>query len=236
MASNDLNRVRALVIGVGGLGSPAALALASAGVGTLGLIDPDRVEVSNLHRQPLYEESDVGRPKVAAAAERLRARHPSLRIEIWEERFGATHTGLARRFDVLVDGTDTIAAKFAVNDAAVTAGVPFVHAGVVGFRAQVLTVVPGESACYRCIFEDAPPPDETPGCEAAGVLGPVPAIAGAIQASEAVRLLGHARPALVGRLLAADLLSGTWRVVPVARNRACAACGSLSAERRSEAS
>jgi adenylyltransferase/sulfurtransferase len=236
MASNDLNRVRALVIGVGGLGSPAALALASAGIGTLGLIDPDRVEVSNLHRQPLYDESDVGLPKVAAAAARLRTLHPALRIETWEERFGATHVSLAHRFDVLIDGTDSIAAKFTVNDAAVAAGVPLIHAGVTGFRAQVLTIVPGESACYRCIFEDAPPPDETPGCEAAGVLGPVPVLAGAIQASEALRLLTHGRPALAGRLLAVDLLSGTWRVVPVTRNPACTACGSLSAERRSEAS
>ena len=236
MASNDLNRVRALVIGVGGLGSPAALALASAGIGTLGLIDPDCVEVSNLHRQPLYVENDAGRPKVAAAAARLGADHPELRIETWQDRFGPTHTALARRFDVLIDGTDSISAKFAVNDAAVAAGVPLVHAGVVGFRAQILTIVPGESACYRCIFEDAPPPDETPGCEAAGVLGPVPVLAGAIQASEAVRLLGHVRPALAGRLLAIDLLSGTWRVVPVTRNPACTACGSLSAERRSEAS
>src|SRR5262249_17037272 len=147
-----------------------------AGVGTLGLVDPDRVEVSNLHRQPLYDDSDAGQPKVAAAAARLVARHPGLRVETWAERFGSTHPALARRFDVLIDGTDTIAAKFAVNDAAVAACVPFVHAGVIGFRAQVLTVVPSESACYRCIFEDAPPPDETPSCEAAGVLGPVPVL------------------------------------------------------------
>lgn len=236
MASTHLHSARALVIGIGGLGSPAAAALAAAGVGTLGLIDPDRVEVSNLHRQPLYDESDVGRPKVAAAAARLVARHAALRVETFEDRFGPTHTGLAGRFDVLVDGTDTIAAKFAVNDAAVAARVPFVHAGVTGFRAQVLTVVPGASACYRCIFEDAPPADETPSCEAAGVLGPVPVLAGAIQASEAVRLLAHERPALAGRLLAVDLLSGSWRVVPVTRHSACTACGSSSAERRSEAS
>jgi adenylyltransferase/sulfurtransferase len=236
MATTRLNSVRVLVIGVGGLGSPAALALASAGIGTLGLIDPDRVEASNLHRQPLYQESDLGLPKVAAAAARLTALHRGLEVDTWEERFGPSHTALARRFDVLIDGTDTVEAKFVVNDAAVVAGVPFVHAGVTGFRAQLLTVVPGTSACYRCVFEEAPPPDETPGCEAAGVLGPVPVLAGALQASEAVRLLTHQRPALAGRLLTVDVLAGSWRVVPVARNPACTTCGNLSAERRSEAS
>src|SRR5205823_2440596 len=144
MSTNDeiasrLARSRVLLVGIGGLGAPAASALAAAGVGTLRLVDPDRVELSNLHRQPLYETTDVGLRKVDVATERLRARHPDLRVEAWPEYFAVGHL---RGVDVVLDGTDTIAAKFAINDASVTAGVPLVHAGVLGFQAQLLTVLP----------------------------------------------------------------------------------------------
>ena len=157
-------RGRVLVIGVGGLGAPAATALAAAGVGTLGLVDPDAVELSNLHRQPLYTGADVGRPKVEVAAERLRGLAPALRVKTWRARFGSPDAHLLRAFDVVLDGTDTIVAKFVVSDAAVAAGVPLVHAGVLCFRAQLLTVLPGRSACYRCVFEEAPPPGDVPSC------------------------------------------------------------------------
>jgi molybdopterin/thiamine biosynthesis adenylyltransferase len=227
---------RVLVIGVGGLGAPAALALADAGVGTLGLLDPDHVEVSNLPRQPLYDDGDVGRPKVAVAAERLRARRPRLQVDVDARRFGAGDVALLRGWDVVVDGTDTVATKFAVRDAAVAAGVPLVHAGAVGFRAQILTVLPGASACYRCVFEEPPPPDQTPSCEEAGVLGPAVHLAGTLQAAEALRLVAGRAPAFADRLLVVDLLAGTWRSVPVSRRNGCAACGiptSADAEGRS---
>jgi len=219
-----LSRARVLVVGVGGLGAPAAQALAQAGVGMLGLVDPDRVEVSNLHRQPLYDDADVGRRKVDAAAARLAALAPGCRVETWAERFDAGYGGLARRFDAIVDGTDTVAAKFVVNDVAVATGVPLVHAGVLGFRAQLLTVLPGTSACYRCVFEEPPPPGEVPSCQEAGVLGPVPVLAGALQAAEAIRVLLGEQPLLADRLLTIDLASATWRHVPVARNPVCTAC------------
>jgi adenylyltransferase/sulfurtransferase len=228
-----LTRARVLVVGVGGLGSPAASALGAAGVGCLGLVDSDVVELSNLHRQSLYATADIGRPKVEVAAEQLGAAHPALRIERYPLRFGAEHAALARRFDVVLDGTDSIAAKFAVNDAAVAAGVPLVHAGVLGFRAQLLTVLPGASACYRCVFEEPPPPGDVPSCEEAGVLGPTAALAGALQAAEVVRLL-VGRPALAGRLLSVDLLTGRHRLVPLAPNPRCPACA--DAAPRSEAS
>ncbi|HJQ84960.1 MAG TPA: HesA/MoeB/ThiF family protein, partial [Candidatus Binatia bacterium] len=221
------------LVGVGGLGAPAAAALAAAGVGTLGFVDPDRVELSNLHRQPLYETADVGEPKVDVAARRLRARHPRLRCVTWRERFVPSHLA---GFDVVLDGTDTIPAKFAVNDACVTAGVPLVHAGVLGVRAQLLTVLPGRSACYRCLFEEAPPPGDVPSCEEAGVLGPVPALAGALQAAEAIRLLGGARAAYADRLLTFDLGAGRWRTVPLAPDPRCPVCVPVHATRRSEAS
>jgi adenylyltransferase/sulfurtransferase len=214
----------ALVIGVGGLGAPAAMALAAAGIGTLGLVDPDVVEISNLHRQPLYETADVGRAKVEVAAERLGARHPALRVETWRARFTTDDVPLLRRFDVVLDGTDTIAAKFDVNDAAVAAGVPLVHAGVLGFRAQLMTVLPGATACYRCIFEDVPPPGDVPSCQEAGVVGPVPVLAGALQAAEALRILSGEAAAFADRLLAIDLLAGTWRAVPLAANPRCRTC------------
>src|SRR5262245_40585315 len=214
---------RVLIVGVGGLGAPAAETLAAAGVGTLGLVDFDRVELSNLHRQPLYASADVGRPKVEVAAERLQASHPSLRVETWRLRFDAGQARLVAGFDVVLDGTDTIGAKFVVNDAAVAAGVPLVHAGVLGFRAQLLTVLPRATACYRCVFEEAPPPGDVPSCAEVGVLGPTAALAGALQAAEALRVLAG-RPALAGRLLSIDVLAGRHRLVPLAPNPRCPAC------------
>lgn len=232
-----LAKARVLVVGIGGLGSPAATALATAGVGTIGLIDPDAVELSNLHRQPLYDTADIGRAKVEVAAERLGSLAPSTRIETWRERLGAGDARLAHGFDCVIDGTDTIAAKFAVNDAAVVAGVPLLHAGVLGFRAQLLTVLPGRSTCYRCVFEEEPPDGEVPSCEEAGVLGTTVALAGTLQAAEALRLLTGEPAAYVDRLLTFDLWTGRSRLVPVSPNPHCAACGPLRREAasRSEA-
>jgi adenylyltransferase/sulfurtransferase len=227
MTENTTRRLaasRVLVVGVGGLGAPAAAALAAAGVGTLGLVDPDTVDVSNLHRQPLYGDADIGRPKVDVAAARL---HPARTI-VWQERFRPAHLA---GFHIVLDGTDSIAAKFEVNDACVAAGIPLVHAGVLGFRAQLLTVLPGRTACYRCIFEEAPPPGDVPSCQEAGVLGPVPALAGALQAEEAIRILTGEPPAFADRLQTIDLLTGSWRTIPVAANPNC-----CTSTRRSEAS
>ena len=220
-----LGRARVLLIGVGGLGSPAALALAQAGIGELGLVDPDVVELSNLHRQPLYGDGDLGRPKVDVAAERLRALAPALRVTAWRERFpdGDAVRALPS-FDAVLDGTDTIAAKFAVNDAAVAAGVPLVHAGVLGFRGQIMTVLPGSTACYRCVFEDAPPPGDVPSCEEAGILGPTAALAGALAAAECVRIVTGAGGSYADRLLVIDTLDGRHRSVPIGRRPHCRSC------------
>jgi adenylyltransferase/sulfurtransferase len=221
------------VIGVGGLGCPAALALARAGVGTLGLVDPDTVDASNLPRQTLYTDADVGRAKVDVAAERLCAVAPATRIVTTRARFAADDAGWLADFDVVLDGTDSIAAKFVVSDAAVATGVPLVHAGAIDWCAQLLTIVPGVTACYRCVFEEAPPPDDVPSCQEAGVLGPVVALAGSLQAADALRVATGAPPRFAGRLLSIDLRAGTWRSVPVARVPRCAACG-RDADRRIE--
>jgi adenylyltransferase/sulfurtransferase len=227
-ADAALTRARVLIVGVGGLGAPAAAALAEAGVGTLGLVDPDVVELSNLHRQPLYDEGEVGSPKVEVAARRLRTIRPTLRIESERRRVDATDTRLVSRFDLILDGTDSIDAKFTLSDLAVATGRPLVHAGVVGLRGQILTILPGHSACYRCVFEAPPPPADAVSCTDAGVLGPLPALLGALQAAEAVRLLGGIRPLFSDRLLSIDAGTGTWRSIPLARRLTCAACGSAT--------
>lgn len=222
--TKDLADARAVVIGVGGLGCPASETLARAGIGALVLCDPDRVEVSNLHRQPLYGDADVGRLKVEVAAERLASVGHATRIEPDARRFDASALALLAGADVVVDGTDSIAAKFLVNDAAVALGIPLVHAGAVGFRAQLMTIVPGAGACYRCVFEEPPPPDDLPSCEDAGVLGPVVTLAGSLQGAEAVRLASGARPLFAGRIVTIDAWEGRWRSTSVARRPSCPAC------------
>jgi len=219
---------RVLVVGLGGLGAPAAATLADAGVKMLGLIDPDHIERSNLPRQPLYDDADVGRLKVDAARERLRAGRGDLVVETWAERFDAGNAALAAEFDVVLDGTDSIATKFLLSDTACRRGVPLVHAGALGFRAQVLTILPGETACYRCIFEEPPPPDDLPSCQEAGVMGPSVNLAGTLQAADALRLLTGERPAFAGRLLTIDTRAGTWRSVPVSRYPGCSACARIA--------
>jgi adenylyltransferase/sulfurtransferase len=183
--------------------------------------------VSNLHRQPLYEESDLGRPKVEAAAARLRTISPSLQVQAFQARFDADMASLLDQFDVVLDGTDSIAAKFVVNDAAVARGVPLVHAGALATRAQLMTVLPGRTACYRCLFEDPPPPDDVPSCQEAGVLGPSVVLAGTLQAAEAIRLLAGEAPLLANRLLHVDTWRGSWRSIVVTRRPSCPACGTL---------
>jgi adenylyltransferase/sulfurtransferase len=224
-----LDAARVLLVGLGGLGSPAALALADAGVGTLGLVDPDCVELSNLPRQLLYDEHDIGRRKIDAARARLARGRPWLRIETRAVRFEATAAAWLQGFDVVLDGTDGAAAKFALNDAAVAAGVPLVHAGASGLRVQLLTVLPGRSACLRCLFEDGAAFDDGPACTAAGVLGPVVALGGGLAAAEALRLVTGAPALFADRLLTIDVRAGTWRSVRLARNPTCAACGGTHA-------
>lgn len=221
---SSLADAHALVVGVGGLGAPCSLALADAGIGRLTLVDPDDVEVSNLHRQPLYDDADLGRQKVQAAAAHLRTAYPATVVIPIAVRFDAASAPLLQGVGVVIDATDTVAAKFIVNDAAVAADVPLVHAGAISWQAQLLTVLPGRSACYRCVFEDAPPPEDTPSCDAAGVLGPAVAFAGTLQAAEALRVLRHEPLLHRDRLLWFDLSTGRTRHVPVARRAGCIAC------------
>lgn len=214
-----------LVIGVGALGCAVADTLAIAGIGHLALVDHDVVERSNLHRQLLHRTTDLGRPKVASAAEKLGARHPSLRVETHAVRFDAANAAaLAADHVCIVDATDGIATKFLINDAAVALGRPLVHAGILRFQGQLMTVLPGASACYRCLFGAPPEEGSIPSCQEAGVLGSLAGTIGTLQAAEAIRIVTGSGALLTDRLLTYDALAGHWRHVRLRRNPSCPAC------------
>ncbi|MEO8603890.1 MAG: HesA/MoeB/ThiF family protein [bacterium] len=214
-----------LVVGLGALGCPAAWALAAAGVGRLTLVDPDRVELSNLHRQFLHSTATLGQPKVESAAARLRAAFPAVAIAPHPEAVTADNfAALFGAADFIIDATDGVAAKFLLNDGAVACGRPYSHAGILGFLGQTLTVLPGRSACFRCLFPEPPAPDAVPSCQEAGVMGGIAGVIGTVQAGEAIAHLSGRGAALVDHLLSYDALAGRWRRIRVARNPRCPVC------------
>jgi adenylyltransferase/sulfurtransferase len=215
-----------LIIGAGGLGCPAALALAAAGVRRIAFVDDDRVDASNLHRQVLHGEGDVGALKVESAARGLGRRYPEIEVDAIAARFDVTNAlALVAAHDVIVDGSDNFATKFLANDAAVLARRPLVHGAAVGTGGQLLTVPAGGRPCYRCLFEEPPPAGVGPSCAEAGVLGPVPGVVGALQGAEAARLIRGENPAFAGRLIQYDSLGMIVRAVAFNPNPACAVCG-----------
>jgi molybdopterin/thiamine biosynthesis adenylyltransferase len=217
----------ALVVGAGGLGGPALLVLAGAGVGRITFLDGDAVETSNLHRQPLFGEAEIGQRKAAAAARRLRRMFPAAHVEALERRFDETCAAeLVSAADVIVDGSDNFATKFLANDAAVRAGKPLVHGGVLRYTAQILTVLPGRTGCLRCLFEA--PPTDVPTCAEAGVLGPLAGLAGSLMGAEAVRILSGLRGAYEGSLLVYEARAARSRAVPVRMRPGCGACAAVA--------
>jgi adenylyltransferase/sulfurtransferase len=215
-----------LVVGAGGLGSPALYYLAGAGVGRLGVIDGDRIEASNLNRQILHPADRLGSWRAASAAATLSAFAPDVKIETWPERLTPRNAlELFGRFDLVVDGTDNFPSKFLCSDAAVLSGTPLVHAGVLRFGGQLLTVIPGKGPCLRCLLPGLPPADESPGSAQVGILGAAAGVFGAWQALEAVKLIAGIGEPFGGRLLAIDGLSGTTSIIPVSRDPHCPACG-----------
>jgi adenylyltransferase/sulfurtransferase len=221
-----LKAARVLVVGAGGLGSPVALYLAAAGVGTLGLVDHDRVDASNLHRQVLYGAADVGRPKLDAAVRRLRDLNPHVALEPHPTRLAAANArALVAGHDVVVDGTDNFAARYAVNDACAALGVPNVYGSVHRFEGQVSVFAAPGGPCYRCLHPAPPPEGTVPSCAEGGVLGALPGLVGMLQATEALKLLLGAGEPLVGRLLVVDALAARFLSVAVARDLACPTCG-----------
>lgn len=217
---------RVLLVGAGGLGAPAALYLAAAGVGTLGLVDDDRVDLSNLQRQVLHTTARVGALKVDSAAATLRALNPEVRVETHPVRLAAANVdALLAGYDLVVDGTDNFAARYLLNDAAVRAGKTVVHGSIYRFEGQVSTFAPGEGPCYRCVYPEAPPAALAPPCGEAGVLGVLPGVIGAMQATEVLKRLMRVGECLVGRVLTWDALTMQSRTLRVGRDPACRACG-----------
>ena len=215
-----------LIIGAGGLGSPAALYLAAAGVGHLGLMDHETVALSNLHRQVLYATSDVGRPKAHTAEGRLAALNPEVRVSAMQERLGAANARqVIEPYDLVLDGSDNFPTRYLANDACVLLGKPLISGGVIHMRGQLLTVFPARSACFRCVFPEPPTPGAIPSCQEAGVVGPAVGVIGSLMAHEALKvLLGIGEP-LCDRLLVFDGTSSRVREIPVRRNPTCAVCG-----------
>jgi adenylyltransferase/sulfurtransferase len=217
---------RVLVVGAGGLGSPAAMYLAAAGVGTIGLVDFDAVELSNLPRQLLYETADAGRPKLEAAGERLRAINPHVTVLAHDERLDASNArALVRAYDVVADGTDNFPTRYLVNDACVLEKRPNVHASVLRFEGQASVFWAGRGPCYRCLHPAPPPAGAVPDCAEGGVLGVLPGLLGLIQATESIKILLSAGETLVGRLLMVDALSMRFREIGLRRDPGCAVCG-----------
>ena len=217
---------RVLLIGAGGLGAPAALYLAAAGVGAIGLIDDDDVDISNLQRQVIHTTAAVGRPKVDSAAEAIRALNPDVEVVTHRTRLTAENAlELLRGWDLVIDGTDNFPTRYLVNDAAVLLGLPLVHGAVLGFNGQVGVFDARRGPCYRCLHPAPPPAGSVPSCAEAGVLGVLPGIIGTMQAAEALKLvIGGAEP-LLGRLAMLDAWGARLREIPVAKNPACPVCG-----------
>lgn len=235
-----LRQASTLVVGAGGLGSPAAFYLAAAGIGRLGIVDGDTVDLSNLQRQILHTTADQGHRKVESARSRLRELNAEVEVEVHDVRLtGDNAAGLMEPYDFVIDGSDNFDTKFLVNDVAVSMGKPFSHAGIVRLQGQTMTVVPPDSACYRCLFEEPPAPGEVLGCQQAGILGAVAGTIGSIQATEAVKyIVGLEEHLLVNRLLTYDAKTMEIRNVPVSPNPRCKTCGAsagLPASQRSHA-
>jgi sulfur-carrier protein adenylyltransferase/sulfurtransferase len=218
---------RILLIGAGGLGSPAALYLAAAGVGKLGIVDADVVDASNLQRQVIHATDRLGEPKVASAKRSLEALNPDVEVVPYEERLTSENVDriLEDGWDVIVDGADNFPTRYLLNDASVWHDIPIVHGSIYRFEGQVTVFKPGEGPCYRCLFPTPPPPELAPSCAEGGVLGVLPGIIGSLQANEALKLLLGEGDPLVGRLLLFDALDTSFTEVALRRDPACPVCG-----------
>jgi molybdopterin/thiamine biosynthesis adenylyltransferase/rhodanese-related sulfurtransferase len=224
---------KALLIGAGGLGSPAALYLAAAGVGTIGIVDFDVVDLSNLQRQIIHSSDRVGERKVESARVAINALNPDINVVLHEEMLVAANVQrLIAGYDVILDGTDTFETRYILNDAAVAAGIPVVHASVFRFEGQLTTFVPYDGPCYRCLYPTPPPPELAPGCSVAGVLGVVPGIMGMLQTNEALKVLLGIGETLAGRLLLFDALESEFTELKLRRDPNCPVCSDAAIEAR----
>lgn len=217
---------KVLLIGAGGLGSPCALYLASAGIGKIGIVDSDKVELNNLQRQILHSTQNVGKSKVESAKTRLGAINPDVNVMTYNLRLSSENImELIKDYDIIVDGSDNFPTRYLVNDACVLAKKPFSHAGIFRFDGQAITILPGESACYRCLFPEPPPPGLVPSCQDAGILGAVAGVIGTIQANEVLKYILGIGELLTGKLLVFNALDSSFRQVKVPKDPKCPVCG-----------
>jgi adenylyltransferase/sulfurtransferase len=221
-----LKKARVLMIGTGGLGAPLGMYLAAAGIGTLGIVDFDRVEASNLQRQIIHGTRDVGRPKIASAKDRIRNINPQVRVETYETRLTSKNAlEILKDYDIVVDGTDNFPTRYLVNDACVMLGKPNVHGAIFRFEGQASVFYSKEGACYRCLYHEPPPPGLVPSCAEGGVLGVLPGIVGSIQANETLKLiLGGGEP-LINRLILFDAWKMHFRELKLRKDPGCPVCG-----------
>ena len=216
---------KVLIIGAGGLGSPVALYLALAGVGNIGIVDFDVVDVTNLQRQILHSDSDVGRPKVVSAKETLMAHNPDINVILHEEPISSENAmKIIPDYDVIINGADNFATRYLVNDASFFAKKPLVDGAILVFDGQATTYIPGKS-CYRCMFPDPPPPGQVPNCAEAGVIGALPGLVGSIQAIEAVKIIMGVGNVLSSRMILIDALNMEFREINIKRDKNCKLCG-----------
>lgn len=216
-----------LIVGAGGLGSPAGLYLAAAGVGRIGVVDSDVVELSNLQRQVAHSTADIGLAKADSAAATMRAINPDVEVVEHNVRLDASNAAeIIAPYDFVIEGTDNFPTKFLVNDACVLGGKPFCHGGILRFQGQVMTYVPGEGPCYRCVFKEPPPPDAAPSCAQAGVIGAIAGVIGCLQAMEAMKYLSGTGELMTGRLLVYDAFYSDFDEIELPfREPNCAVCG-----------
>jgi molybdopterin/thiamine biosynthesis adenylyltransferase/rhodanese-related sulfurtransferase len=221
-----LKAARVLIVGAGGLGSPLALYLAAAGVGHLGLVDFDVVDVSNLHRQILHGTKDIGRSKIASARDRIADVNPLVELTTYETALTSQNAlGIIEKYDIVVDGTDNFATRYLVNDACVLLGKPNVYGSIFRFEGQASVFSTLDGPCYRCLYPAPPPPGTVPSCAEGGVFGVLPGLVGTIQATETIKLILGIGDSLAGRLLLIDANGMTFRTMKVRKNPACPACG-----------
>jgi adenylyltransferase/sulfurtransferase len=220
-----IRQAKVFIVGTGGLGSPCAYYLCAAGVGKLGLVDSDTVELSNLQRQILHSTQDVNKSKIDSALKRLQPLNPDVEIAGYKERLTSKNIlDIIREYDIVVDGSDNFPTRYLVNDACVMANKPLVHGGVFRFDGQVFTIVPKKGPCYRCLFPEPPPPNVMPSCQEAGILGVVPGIIGLLQANEVVKFILGKGDLLVGRLLIFNALESRFRTVRIPKDEKCSVC------------
>ncbi|HEX9565611.1 MAG TPA: molybdopterin-synthase adenylyltransferase MoeB [Gemmatimonadaceae bacterium] len=221
-----LRQARIAVVGVGGLGTPAAQYLVAAGIGTVGLVDGDRVTLSNLQRQVLYGDADVGKPKVGVAAERLRRMNGTVDVRTHETHLDSGNAlALLSQYDIVLDGTDSFPARYLINDASWLLGIPNIHGSVLRFEGRVSVFGSPDGPCYRCLYPEPPPAGTVPGCQEAGVLGVMPGLVGVMQALEAIKLVCRIGQSLTGRLLLVDAMGPRFQEVSIPRDPRCPLCG-----------